>query len=326
MLDPIYYAISAVMWFWHEVLGFLLGPTNGIAWALSVVFLVLTLRALMIKPMLAQMRSGRAMRALSPHMEEIRKRHADDPAKMLSENKKLREANGVKTAGTLITALVQIPVFLGLLHVLRMFNRPGLSFEQNAAIANYAFPADDVRSFLEARLFGAPLSSFLTMPQELLDSFGAHVDRWQVIAVVVPLTLIAAVATHFSARHSLTISPMDGPAASMMKLMPWIFPLGVLGGGLFFGLPVAVLVYWLTNNVWTLVQQPLFHRRLERQAAANPPPPVVVPAATAPGAAARAAPKPGAKPLPKREPGAGVATATKPRRHASGHRPSKKRR
>jgi YidC/Oxa1 family membrane protein insertase len=27
------------MWFWHLVLGLVLGPSSGIAWALSVVFL-----------------------------------------------------------------------------------------------------------------------------------------------------------------------------------------------------------------------------------------------------------------------------------------------
>jgi YidC/Oxa1 family membrane protein insertase len=76
-----------------------------------------------------------------------------------------------------------MPVFLALLHVLRYFNRPGLGFEQNAAIPNYVFGPDEVRSFLEARLFGAPLSSYIVMPQSLLDSFGAHVQRWEVVAV-----------------------------------------------------------------------------------------------------------------------------------------------
>jgi hypothetical protein len=43
-----------------------------------------------------------------------------------------------------------VPVFLALLHVLRYFNRPGLTFEQNAAIPNYVFGPAQVRSFLEA--------------------------------------------------------------------------------------------------------------------------------------------------------------------------------
>jgi YidC/Oxa1 family membrane protein insertase len=267
VLNPVYYAVSAVMWFWHQVFGLLLGPADGAAWALSVVFLVLTLRAVMIKPFLAQVRSGRAMRMLAPRLAELRAEHADDPARLLRETTALQRAHGVSVLGGLVPALLQIPVFLGLLHVLRSFNRPGPSFAQNAALPNYAFGADEVRSFLDARLFGVPLSSYVSMPQQLLDTFGAHVGQWEVVAVAVPLMVLAAVATHFTARLSLARQPLDGPAASIMRWTPWIFPLGVLGGGLFFPFPIAILLYWFTQNVWTLVQQHLVFRRMDAEPA-----------------------------------------------------------
>ena len=44
MLDFIYYPVSFILWCWHWVFGHLLGPSNGIGWALSVVFLVFTIR------------------------------------------------------------------------------------------------------------------------------------------------------------------------------------------------------------------------------------------------------------------------------------------
>jgi YidC/Oxa1 family membrane protein insertase len=267
VLNPVYYAVSAVMWFWHQVFGLLLGPADGAAWALAVVFLVLTLRAVMIKPFLAQVRSGHAMRLLAPRLAELRAEHADDPARLVRETTALQRAHGVSVLGGLVPALLQIPVFLGLLHVLRSFNRPGLSFAQNAALPNYVFGTDEVRSFLDARLFGAPLSSYVSMPQQLLDSFGAHVGQWEVVAVAVPLMVLAAVATHFSARLSVARQPLDGPTASIMRWTPWIFPLGALGGGLFFPFPIAILLYWFTQNVWTLVQQHLVFRRMDAEPA-----------------------------------------------------------
>lgn len=302
MLDPIYYAVSAVMWVWHQLFALLLGPASGVGWALSVVFLVLTLRAVMIKPFLASVQSGRAMRALAPQTAELRAKHGDDRAALARATQELQREHGVSLLGGCLPALLQIPVFIGLLHVLHGFNRPGLSFEQNSAIANYVFPPGDVRSFLEARLFGAPLSSYLSMPQDLLDSFGAHVDRWEVAAVALPLMVLAAVATHFSARHSVAQQTLSGPTATVMRLTPWIFPLGALVGGLFFPFPVAILLYWLTNNAWTLVQQRLVYRRLDALA------PVPVAATPEP------VPAPVRRPPPK------------PRRHASGHRPSRRRR
>lgn len=329
MFDPLFFAVSGIMWLWHQVFGVLLGPNSGASWALSVLFLVLTLRAILIRPFLAGVRSGRKMRVIAPHLAELRKRHAKDPQRLMEETRELQKANGVSTMSTFASALIQMPAFLGLYHVLHSFNRPGLSFEQNSAIANYAFGPDEVRSFLEARIFGAPLSAWVSMPQNLLDSFGAHVDRIDVIVVAVPLMLVAAVATHFSSRVTMAQQPADGPLGPIMKWTPWIFPLGVLAGGLFFQLPIAILVYWLTNNVWTLVQQWLVHR--------NEPdlPELVLPERTVAALAAPAATgtppagtkKPGAKPVERRTPVVvGGASSAKPRRNSSGNRPSRRRR
>lgn len=195
MLDPIHYAVSAVMWAWHQLFALLLGPTSGAAWALSVVFLVLTLRALIIGPVLASLRSTRTMRALGPQLAELRRRHADDRVALVRETRALQVAHGVGPPGGCLPALVQLPVFVGLLHVLQGFDRPGLTFEQDAALAHYAFPPAAVRSFLEARLFGVPLSASVAMPQDPLDGFGGPVEWWQVVAVALPLVVLAAVAT-----------------------------------------------------------------------------------------------------------------------------------
>jgi YidC/Oxa1 family membrane protein insertase len=251
LFDPVYFAVSGVMWCWHQLFGFLLGPASGAAWALSVVFLVLTLRALLIRPFLAQVRSARVMRELAPQLAGLRTRHAGDPARLLRETSALQRAHGVSVASTLLPILLQAPAFLGLLHVLTGFN---------TAVANYAFGPDEVRSFLDARLFGVPLSAYLSMPQ--LDGFG--VERWEVAAVTVPLMLLAALATHVTARLSLRQQPVDGPLAGIMRWTPWIFPLGVLIGGAFFPFPVAILLYWLTNSAWTLVQQWLVLRASPR--------------------------------------------------------------
>lgn len=270
MLDVLYYPVSAVMWFWHQVFGLALGPASGVAWGLSVVFLVLTLRALMIKPFLAQVRAAHRMQVITPQLTELRKRHAGDNRKLLEQTQKLQREHGVNPLGGCLPLLIQLPMFLALLHVLRCFSRPGLTFAQNAAIPNYVFGPDEVRSFLQARLLGAPLSSYLAMPQSLLDSFGAHVARWEVTAVAVPLLLLTAAAVHITARFSLRqqqvgqvppeLGSQAAQVASFMRWTPWIFPFGAIVGGLFFPLPIAILLYWLANSAATMAQQHLAHR------------------------------------------------------------------
>ncbi|CAB4879149.1 membrane protein insertase YidC [Rhodococcus fascians] len=297
MLDFVYYPVSAVLWFWHRVFGFVLGPDNGVAWALAVVFLVFTLRTLLIKPFVGQIRSQLAMKKLQPRLEEVRKKYSGDRARQATEIRTVQKEHGVNPLMGCLPLLAQAPVFIGLLHVLRSFNRTGTGFghlgmsaQENASTANYVFGAGDVQSFLDARLFGAPISAAVSSSRDVLEAFGPFggvPSVWSIAVVAVPLMIVAAVATHLNSRAS--IARQDAAAAAnpqtaiMNKLALWVFPAGVLIGGPV--LPVAVLLYWVSNNIWTYAQQHIVYRRIDRE-------PVAVPSMTS----AVTAPKPGAKP------------------------------
>lgn len=297
MLDFVYYPVSAVLWFWHRVFGFVLGPDNGVAWALAVVFLVFTLRTLLIKPFVGQIRSQLAMKKLQPRLEEVRKKYSGDRARQATEMRTVQKEYGVNPLMGCLPLLAQAPVFIGLLHVLRSFNRTGTGFghlgmsaQENASTANYVFGAGDVQSFLDARLFGAPISAAVSSSRDVLEAFGPFggvPSVWSIAVVAVPLMIVAAVATHLNSRAS--IARQDAAAAGnpqtaiMNKLVLWVFPAGVLIGGPV--LPVAVLLYWVSNNIWTYAQQHIVYRRIDRES-------VAVPEVTS----AVTAPKPGVKP------------------------------
>ncbi|TCK25856.1 membrane protein insertase YidC [Pseudonocardia endophytica] len=286
MLDVLYYPVSFVMRAWHALFADVLGPSSGTAWALSVVLLVLTVRALLVRSAWTRMRAARVTRALGPQLTRLRERHAGDPRRLAAETAALHRAHGVSATAGLAPMLLQIPVFVALLHVLRSFNRPGLGFAENAALPNYAFAPDEVGSFLRARLFGAPLSAWPTMPADQLAAFGP-VSATAVTVVAGVLAVLAAVATHLSLRLSRR-DQLDQPGAMgrLLAVLPWVAPVGVLVGGLLFPVPVALLVYWLAGAVATLVQQVVLQWLLDRR-----PAPVVTPVRRA------SAPRPGAKPL-----------------------------
>ncbi|HEY2763177.1 MAG TPA: membrane protein insertase YidC [Pseudonocardiaceae bacterium] len=268
MLNFIYYPVSAILWFWHKAFGFVLGPDNGIAWALAVVFLVFSLRALLFKPFISQVRSMRKMQEFAPEVQKLKKKYGDDRQKLNAEVQKLQAQHGVNPLGGCLPVVVQIPVFIGLFHVLRSFNRPFLTLQQNAQTGNYVFSAADVQSFLQAKLFGVPLSSYITEPAALLARYG-DITRVEIAVVAVPLTIIAGILTHLTARHSVarqTEAQAANPQAAMMnKVMLYLFPLGVVAGGPFF--PLAILLYWLSNNLWTLGQQRLVYDRIDAEEA-----------------------------------------------------------
>ena len=281
MLDFVYYPVSAILWFWHKAFGAVLGPDNGAVWALAVIFLVFTVRLVLLTPAIRQIRTTRRMQKLQPQIAALQRKHAGDRSRMALEMQQLQKEHGFNPLMGCLPALVQIPVFLGLFHVLRSFNRTGTGLgrlgmtpDENANTANYIFSAADVQSFLGARLFGAPISAAVATPEGTLASFvhfGGIPAVGTIAAVAVPLMVIASLATHFNARAALQRGNPDTAAnpqsAVMNKIMLWVFPLGALVGGPF--LMIAILLYWVSNNIWTYVQQRIVHARLDREDAAE---------------------------------------------------------
>ena len=282
MLNIIYYPVSWIMWVWHWVFDKLTPDSpgwSGLAWALSVVFLVFTLRAILYKPFVKQIRTTKKMQEINPQMQAIRKKYKNDRVKMTEEMQKLQKEHGFNPLLGCLPMLLQIPVFIGLFHVLRSFNRmgtgmgqEGLSAEATRSLGNYAFSPEQVENFLDARLFGVPLSSFITQPTTEFAAFlepGAPLDftRWQIAAVVVPLMIVASFATHMNSRASVARQnpeALENPQTRIMnRLSLWIFPLGILVTGPFF--PVAILLYWVSNNGWTYVQQHIVFGRIAKE-------------------------------------------------------------
>ncbi|WP_077100538.1 membrane protein insertase YidC [Mycobacterium terramassiliense] len=298
-LDIIYYPVSWIMWAWYKLFAALLGPSNFFAWALSVMFLVFSLRALLYKPFVRQIRTTRQMQELQPQIKALQKKYSKDRQRMALEMQKLQREHGFNPILGCLPMLAQIPVFLGLYHVLRSFNRttggfgqPHLSVAQNRATGNYFFSPTDVAHFLDANLFGAPIGAFMTQHAGL-DAF-THFSRPAVIAVGAPVMILAGVATYFNSRASVARQSPEAAAnpqtAMMNKLALYVFPLGVVVGGPF--LPLAIILYWFANNIWTFAQQHYVFGMIEKEDEAKRQEVVQRRAANAPA--------PGAK--PKRNP------------------------
>ena len=272
-LDIIYYPVSGIMWLWYKAFAFLLGPSSFFAWTLSVMFLVFSLRAILYSPFVRQIRTTRQMQELQPQIKALQKKYGKDRQRMALEMQKLQREHGFNPILGCLPMLAQIPVFLGLYHVLRCFNRTstgigqlGLSPERNRELGNYVFSAADVGHFLDANLFGAPLGATMTQRGASLTAF-SEFSRPAVVAVGVPVMILAGVATYFNSRASVARQSPEAAAnpqtAMMNKLALYVFPLGVVVGGPF--LPLAIIFYWFSNNIWTFGQQHYVFGMIEKE-------------------------------------------------------------
>ena len=272
-LDYFYYPVSAIMWLWYKAFAFLLGPSSFFAWTLSVVFLVFSLRAILYSPFVRQIRTTRQMQELQPQIKALQKKYGKDRQRMALEMQKLQREHGFNPILGCLPMLAQIPVFLGLYHVLRCFNRTstgigqlGISPERNRELGNYVFSAADVGHFLDANLFGAPLGATMTQRGASLTAF-SEFSRPAVVAVGLPVMILAGVATYFNSRASVARQSPEAAAnpqtAMMNKLALYVFPLGVVVGGPF--LPLAIIFYWFSNNIWTFGQQHYVFGMIEKE-------------------------------------------------------------
>ncbi|SHN89056.1 YidC/Oxa1 family membrane protein insertase [Geodermatophilus obscurus] len=293
MLDWLYTAISWVMARWHALWSLVFDDPaagtglSGLAWALSIVFLVVTVRLILFPLFVKQVKSQRAMQELQPEIARLRKQYGSDRQGFSEAMLKMQRERGVSPLAGCLPILPQIPIFLSLFHVLRRLapDAQGL----------YSWNDELTDEAARAPFFGAPISSSFFMSgakeQAILDITGGY---GQIRVVAFLLIVIMSFTTFFTQKQIMRRSgPVEGQAAMVQKMLLYVMPLGLFVSGFLF--PIGVLLYWFTNNLWTLGQQYFILRKM---------PPPGSDAAKAKAAAEKPAvdpkalaPRPGAKPV-----------------------------
>src|SRR5262249_13069044 len=192
----------------------------------------------------------------------------------------LQQEAGVNMLAGCLPILLQAPVFISLFHVLRIIkpNAPAL----------YSWKPSEIASAANAKLFGAPIPAAFNYPISKLNELGGSRTATQLVTAVLIVCMVAA--TYLTQRMIMnrSVTQLDAQQAMIQKLMLYGMPASLAVSGFFF--PVGILLYWFTNNLWTLGQQFYILRRM--------------PMKTPTGAEKKPtidpkllAPKPGAKPL-----------------------------
>jgi YidC/Oxa1 family membrane protein insertase len=304
LLDWLYTAIAWVMKQWHALFSTFLDPASGIAWALSVVMLVVTIRVLLFRLFVKQVKSQRAMQEIQPEIQKLRKQYGSDKQGFSQAMMAMQKERGVNPLAGCLPILPQIPIFIGLFHVLRRI----------APDARGLYSWDDTltNQAANAKLFGAPIAASFNMQEPKQGAILALTDgSYTNIRIVAFILIVIMCFTTFYTQKQIQkrSGPVEGQAATIQKLLLYGMPISLFVSGFFF--PILVLLYWFTNNLWTLGQQFYILKKL-------PPP-------GSPGALAKAeadkpkidpkllAPKPGAKPVrPKNGKSTALPAATTP--------------
>jgi YidC/Oxa1 family membrane protein insertase len=253
ILNPLFDAVAWVIMRIHAWLSVPFGASSGWAWGLTIVLLVMLMRALMVPLFVKQVKSQRKMQAHMPQLQELRKRYKNDKQRLNEETMKFYKENGINPLGGCLPLIAQLPLFWALFYNLR-----AISEWQPGQKPKYGLTVPVVESALHAHIFGVSLADKFLFP--------IHGETWSQRIVILVFVAISASTTYLTVRQSSKRGMMqqgpvdpDNPAANMQKYMMYIAPFFALTGLYWqFGL----VIYWVTTNVWTLGQQHILFRNL----------------------------------------------------------------
>ncbi|NDY43363.1 membrane protein insertase YidC [Dissulfurirhabdus thermomarina] len=169
------------------------------------------------------MKSMKTMQKLQPKLAKIKEKYADDRERMNRELMQLYKTYKVNPVGGCLPMLLQIPVFFALYKVLL------LSIEMRHA--PFALWIND-----------------LSAPDRLMIP-GVEIPFLGGIPV---LTILMGVSMW--AQQKMSPSSLDPTQAKLMLFLPVVFTFT------FLSLPSGLVLYWLVNNVLSIVQQAAINR------------------------------------------------------------------
>ena len=192
--------------------------------SMGIVILLLTLFIrLLTSPILYKSYvSGAKMKALKPEIDKLKEKHGEDKQAFSMDQMKLWKTAGVSPLGGCLPAVLQIPIFMSLYYF----------FQSNISLRG--------QNFLWAKDLAA-YDSIYNLPFTI-PFYGDHVSLFTLTAVVTSLLI-----------SIYSMSNMQDNSNPVMKYMPYIFPVLLLG--VFNKLPSALTWYYTISNTITLILQ-----------------------------------------------------------------------
>lgn len=192
------------------------------SFGLVIALLTIFIRVLTSPLLYTSYLSGAKMKALRPELDILKAKHKDDQQAYAMEQMKVFRSAGVNPLGGCMPALLQIPIFFSL----------------------YSFFNSAIALRGESFLWSKDLSSYDSIINFGLKIpfYGDHVSLFTILATGTSLLI---------SIYGMSQTPtQDNP---MMKYMPYIFPVMLLG--VFNNLPSALTWYYTVSNVITLTLQ-----------------------------------------------------------------------
>jgi YidC/Oxa1 family membrane protein insertase len=243
-------AFSPLISLFESIMVFIHAHLVGGSWGLAIVGLTVLIRAILVPVTYRQLKGMQEMQRLAPEINALKEKYKDDKQRQQQEIMSFYRENKINPLASCLPFALQLPVFISLFYMLRTDlkkNICGPALRAHFHVSeNSQIPSKGLEKISCHQLPGAEHSAkFLFLPDITAKATG--------VALVVLIALY--IASQLVSTLMATASA-DPNQRRMMLFLPLIIV------AFLFKYPAGLLVYWITTNSWTIVQQYFIRRRI----------------------------------------------------------------
>ncbi len=207
------------------------------SWGWSIIAMTILVRACLLPLTFKQFKSMQALASHAPEMKKLQERYKNDKERLNQEMMKFYRENKINPFASCLPLAAQLPVFLSLFYMLRTDLRFDICPDVQTA-------------------HGAPPASPVPCGEGGDAQFFFIPDLTNKATGAVLVTLIVLYVGSQLASTLLMSTTTDRTQRMIFLALPFLFVTFVVR------FPAGLLVYWITTNLWTIVQQTIIRKRL----------------------------------------------------------------
>ena len=242
-------AFSPLITLFESIMVFIHNNLVGGSWGLAIIGLTVVVRAVLVPLTFRQLKSMQEMQRLAPQIQALKEKYKEDKQRQQQEIMNFYRANKINPLASCLPLLLQLPVFISLFYMLRSDLKKHICGPSLTAHYNLAHHAgESLNKYIEKTSCNtvAPHSAkFLFLPDITNKATGA--------ALIVLIVLYVGSQLASTLVATATADPNQ---RRLMLLLPVVFVV------ILYRYPAGLLVYWITTNMWTIVQQLLIRRHM----------------------------------------------------------------
>ena len=198
------------------------------SFGLAIILFTLVIKLITLPLTFQQLRASKAMQELQPELQKLQKKYKGDREKLAQAQMELYKESGVNPLGGCLPTLIQFPIWIGLYRAILDLANRGVLSEGFLWIPSLAEPQG--------------LSWLWPLPPSV---------GWATAAAFLVLPILTVISQIIVQKMMTPPNPDPQQATmnQMMILMPFMFG--------FFALqvPQGLALYWVTSNIFALIQQ-----------------------------------------------------------------------